>query len=76
MAFDEDVISLPVGGFYRLRAKDEPHALDGTLIQPVQTACNTRRLFCVPQVCNALEDRAPSSCATCWTSNTSCRPCR
>ena len=31
-AFDEDVISLPVGGFYRLRASDELHALDGTLI--------------------------------------------
>jgi glutamate synthase (NADPH/NADH) large chain len=30
MAFDDDVISLPVGGFYRLRANDEPHALDGS----------------------------------------------
>jgi glutamate synthase (NADPH/NADH) large chain len=42
MAFDDDVISLPVGGFYRLRANDEPHALDGQLIHTLQTACNTR----------------------------------
>jgi len=39
-AFDEDVISLPVGGFYRLRASDELHALDGTLIHTLQAACN------------------------------------
>jgi len=37
-AFDEDVISLPVGGFYKLRARSEPHALDGTLIHLLQTA--------------------------------------
>ena len=39
-AFDEDVISLPVGGFYRLRASDEPHALDGNLIHTLQAACD------------------------------------
>ena len=39
-AFDEDVISLPVGGFYRLRASDELHALDGTLIHTLQAACD------------------------------------
>ena len=40
-AFDEDVVALPVGGFYRLRASEEPHALDGNLIHMLQTACNT-----------------------------------
>ncbi|MEL7232253.1 MAG: glutamate synthase central domain-containing protein, partial [Pseudomonadota bacterium] len=39
-AYDEDVISLPVGGFYRLRAKSEPHALDGQLIHMLQAACD------------------------------------
>ena len=39
-AFDEDVISLPVGGFYRLRASDELHALDGNLIHTLQAACD------------------------------------
>ena len=39
-AFDEDVVALPVGGFYRLRASDEPHALDGNLIHMLQAACN------------------------------------
>ncbi|MDJ0921773.1 MAG: glutamate synthase large subunit [Henriciella sp.] len=39
-AFDEDIISLPVGGFYRLRAGSEPHALDGNLIHMLQAACD------------------------------------
>ena len=39
-AFDEDVVALPVGGFYRLRAKSEPHALDGNLIHMLQAACD------------------------------------
>lgn len=39
-AFDEDVISLPIGGFYRLRARSEPHALDGNLIHMLQAACD------------------------------------
>lgn len=39
-AFDDDVVALPVGGFYRLRAKSEPHALDGNLIHMLQLACD------------------------------------
>ena len=39
-AFDEDIVALPVGGFYRLRARSEPHALDGNLIHMLQEACN------------------------------------
>ncbi|MEL6259403.1 MAG: glutamate synthase-related protein, partial [Pseudomonadota bacterium] len=38
-AFDEDVVALPVGGFYRLRASGEPHALNGGLIHLLQEAC-------------------------------------
>ena len=39
-AFDEDVVALPVGGFYRLRARSEPHALDGNSIHMLQAACD------------------------------------
>ncbi len=39
-AFDEDIIALPIGGFYRLRASAEPHALDGNLIHMLQAACD------------------------------------
>jgi glutamate synthase (NADPH/NADH) large chain len=37
-AWDEDVISLPVGGLYRWRAGGEAHAWDGHLIHLLQTA--------------------------------------
>ncbi|RME62808.1 MAG: glutamate synthase large subunit, partial [Alphaproteobacteria bacterium] len=37
-AFDEDVATLPVGGFYRYRAGGEPHAFDGQLIHMLQSA--------------------------------------
>ena len=39
-AFDEAVVSLPIGGFYRLRARSEPHALDGNVIHTLQAACD------------------------------------
>ncbi len=38
LAFDEDVATLPVGGFYRFRAGGEPHAFDGQLIHMLQSA--------------------------------------
>jgi glutamate synthase (NADPH) large chain len=59
MAFDEDIIALPVGGFYRLRANDEPHALDGTLIHTLQTACNTGDYSVYRKFADALGDRDP-----------------
>jgi glutamate synthase (NADPH) large chain len=37
-AYDEDVIALPVGGFYRYRRGGELHAFEGTLIHTLQTA--------------------------------------
>lgn len=40
-AFDEDVVSLPIGGFYRIRRNGERHALDGALIHKLQSACDT-----------------------------------
>ena len=40
-AFEESFISLPIGGFYRLRTGAERHALDGELIHLLQEACDT-----------------------------------
>ncbi|MEM6833943.1 MAG: glutamate synthase large subunit [Pseudomonadota bacterium] len=37
-AFDEDVITLPVGGFYKYRQNGEVHAFDGRLIHMLQSA--------------------------------------
>ncbi len=37
-AFDETVIALPVGGFYRYRRGGEAHAWEGNLIHTLQTA--------------------------------------
>ncbi|MEM7568853.1 MAG: glutamate synthase large subunit, partial [Pseudomonadota bacterium] len=37
-AFDEDVIALPVGGFYKYRQNGETHAFDGRLIHMLQSA--------------------------------------
>ncbi|EMD81847.1 glutamate synthase large subunit [Pacificimonas flava] len=38
MAFDEDVIALPVGGMYRYRSGGEPHAYQANLIHLLQKA--------------------------------------
>ncbi|MDX2238605.1 MAG: glutamate synthase large subunit [Hyphomonadaceae bacterium] len=40
-AFDEDVVTLPVGGLYRYRAKGERHALEAQHIHQLQKACDT-----------------------------------
>lgn len=37
-AFEEDVIALPVGGFYKYRQNGETHAFDGRLIHMLQSA--------------------------------------
>ncbi len=40
-AFDEDVIALPVGGFYRFRRRGEAHAYQGEFIHILQSAVAT-----------------------------------
>jgi glutamate synthase (NADPH/NADH) large chain len=40
-AFHEDVVALPVGGFYRFRQGGELHGFEGTLIHTLQTAVAT-----------------------------------
>ncbi len=37
-AWNEDVVTLPVGGIYKLRRRGEAHAFDGSLIHTLQTA--------------------------------------
>ncbi|MGB3625357.1 MAG: glutamate synthase large subunit [Henriciella sp.] len=58
-AFDEDVISLPVGGFYRLRASGEPHALDGNLIHMLQAACDRGDYVLYEKYAEAVHSRQP-----------------
>ena len=58
-AFDEDVIALPVGGFYRLRASAEPHALDGNLIHMLQAACDRGEYEIYRKYADAVNDREP-----------------
>ena len=40
-AFDGDVVTLPVGGQYRLRHGGERHAFEGSMIHTLQSACAT-----------------------------------
>ncbi len=37
-AWDEDAVTLPVGGLYKLRRRGETHAFEGSLIHTMQTA--------------------------------------
>ncbi|MEL6473800.1 MAG: glutamate synthase large subunit [Pseudomonadota bacterium] len=58
-AFDEDVVALPVGGFYRLRARSEPHALDGNLIHMLQAACDRGDFALFQKYADAVNGRDP-----------------
>lgn len=59
VAFDEQVIALPVGGFYRLRASGEPHAMDGGLIHTLQAACDRGDYVIYRKYADALKKRPP-----------------
>ena len=59
MAFDEQVIALPVGGFYRLRASGETHALNGNLIHTLQAACDRGDYAIYRQYATALRNQPP-----------------
>ncbi len=58
-AFDEDVVSLPIGGFYRLRAGAERHALDGNLIHMLQAACDRGDFALYEKYAEAVNSREP-----------------
>ena len=59
LSFEEDVIALPVGGFYRVRAREEKHALDGNLIHQLQAACNTGKYPLYKDYAEKVHDREP-----------------
>src|SRR5882757_7964540 len=40
-AFDEDVVALPIGGFYKMRRGGDRHNFEGALIHMLQDAVNT-----------------------------------
>ena len=40
-AFDEDIIALPIGGFYKTRRGGDRHNFEGALIHMLQDAVNT-----------------------------------
>ncbi len=58
-AFDEEVISLPVGGFYRYRDGAERHGHDGRLIKLLQDAVLTEDYSKYKEYSESLNSRAP-----------------
>jgi len=59
LAFDEDVIALPIGGFYRLREGAGRHALDGNLIHTLQAACDRGDYSIFRKYADAVNARDP-----------------
>ena len=68
-AWDADAVTLPVGGFYKLRRRGETHAFEGELIHMLQTAVATDSYAdlssATPRRCAGCRR---SRCATCSTS--------
>ena len=58
-AYDEEVIALPVGGFYRYRRGGELHAYEGRMIHMLQNAVETDSYSAYKKFSDVLHDRAP-----------------
>ncbi len=58
-AFDEEVTSLPVGGFYRYRKGGERHAYEAGLIHMLQHACATDSYSTFKKYSEAVRKQAP-----------------
>ncbi len=58
-AFDEEVISLPIGGFYRYRDGAERHGHDGKLIKVLQEAVLTESFSKYKEYSDAINNRPP-----------------
>ncbi|MBL8548867.1 MAG: glutamate synthase large subunit [Hyphomonadaceae bacterium] len=56
-AYDEDAITLPVGGLYRMRASGERHALEAHSIHRLQQACDTGSFRTYMTYSNAVRER-------------------
>ncbi|OYQ32340.1 glutamate synthase large subunit [Niveispirillum lacus] len=59
IAYDEDVVALPVGGFYRFRKGGDRHAWEGGLIHLMQTAVSTDSFSTFKKYSEALHKRPP-----------------
>ena len=58
-AYDQEVIALPVGGFYRYRRGGELHAYEGRMIHTLQSAVETDSYSTYRKFSDALHNRAP-----------------
>ncbi|OYU78634.1 MAG: glutamate synthase large subunit [Alphaproteobacteria bacterium PA3] len=58
-AWEQAVVSLPIGGLYKARASGEPHALEAAQIHQLQTACNTGSYAAYQKYVSLLSGRAP-----------------
>ncbi len=59
MAYDDEVVALPVGGFYRFRKGGDRHAWEGGLIHLMQTAVSTDSYSTFKKYSEALNKRPP-----------------
>ncbi|HEX7391249.1 MAG TPA: glutamate synthase large subunit, partial [Acidiphilium sp.] len=58
-AWDSDVITLPVGGIYKMRRKGETHAFDGDMVHLLQTAVATDSFTLYRKYADAVNNRPP-----------------
>ncbi|MCE2509675.1 MAG: glutamate synthase large subunit [Alphaproteobacteria bacterium] len=58
-AFDEDMIALPIGGFYSVRRGGEVHAVDGNLVHILQTAVATDSYSTYKRYSEGLRHQSP-----------------
>ena len=59
LAFDADVLAMPVGGFYRWRRGGDSHAWEGGLIHMLQHAVSTDSYSAYKKYAEAVHKRAP-----------------
>ncbi|WP_119679435.1 glutamate synthase large subunit [Indioceanicola profundi] len=59
LAWDEEVIALPVGGFYKYRRGGDRHAWEGGLIHMMQTAVATDSYSTYKKYSEGMHNRAP-----------------
>ncbi len=58
-AYDEGVVTLPIGGYYRIRRAGERHALEGGLIHQLQSACDSGSYSTYKTYSQAIQSREP-----------------
>ncbi len=61
VAFDEDVVTLPIGGLYRYRRNGEDHALEGQMVHLLQHACAHDSFATYKKYSQALGHQSPIS---------------